>query len=50
MSVYDNGKGVTIVKKLLLLVVVVQSHTHKGTKLCVYIDFHMKMCIGITFL
>ena len=39
---------------ILVVVVVVQSHTHNpltalaiSTKLCEYIDFHMKMCIGI---
>ena len=38
----------------LLVVVVVQSHKHNSLtvlaismKLCEYIDFHMKMCIGI---
>ena len=38
----------------LVVVVVVQSHTHNSltglaisTNLCEYIDFHMKMCIGI---
>ena len=57
MFVYENGKGVKIVKNhftILVVVVVVQSHTHNSltglatsTKLCEYIDFHMKMCIGI---
>ena len=39
---------------ILVVVVVVQSHTHNSltglaisTKLCEYIDFHMKMCISI---
>ena len=39
---------------VVVVVVVVQSHTHNSltvhaisTKLCEYIDFHMKMCIGI---
>ena len=39
---------------VVIVVVVVQSHTHNSltvlaisTKLCEYIDFHMKMCIGI---
>ena len=52
MFVYENGKGVKIVKKyiftiLVVVVVVVQSHTHNSltvlaisTKLCEYIDFH----------
>ena len=38
----------------LVVVVVVQLHTHNSltglaisTKLCEYIDLHMKMCIGI---
>ena len=60
LCVYDNGKGVKIVKKNILqfvvvvVVVVVQLPTHNSltvlaisTKLCEYIDFHMKMCIGI---
>ena len=57
LSVYDNGKGVKIVKKnifTILVVVVVQLHMYNSltglaiiTKLCEYIDFHMKMCIGI---
>ena len=41
-------------KITILVVVVVQSHTQNSltalaisTKLCEYIDFHMKMCIGI---
>ena len=60
MCVYDNGKGVKIVKNhftILVVVVVVQINTHNSltglvisTKLCAYIDFHMKMCIGIFFL
>ena len=44
----------TIFTILVVVVVVVQSHTHNSltvlaisTKLCEYIDFHMKMCIGI---
>ena len=44
----------TLFTILHLVVVVVQSHTHNSltilaisTKLCEYIDFHMKMCIGI---
>ena len=39
---------------LVVVVVVVQSHMHNSltalaisTNLCEYIDFHMKMCIGI---
>ena len=39
---------------VVVVAVVVQSHTHNSltvlaisTKLCEYIDFHMKMCIGI---
>ena len=39
---------------LVVVVVVVQFNTHNSltrlaisTKLCEYIDFHMKMCIGI---
>ena len=39
---------------VVVVVVVVQLHTHNSltglaisTKLCEYIDFHMKMCIGI---
>ena len=39
---------------VVIVVVVVQSLTHNSltvlaisTKLCEYIDFHMKMCIGI---
>ena len=56
LCVYDNVKGVKIVKKNIftILVVVVQFNTHNSltglaisTKLCEYIDFHMKMCIGI---
>ena len=57
LCVYDNGKGVKIEKKnifTILAVVVVQLHTHNSltrlaisTKLCEYIDFHMKMCISI---
>ena len=46
----------TIFTILVVVVVVVQSHTHNpltglaiSTKLCEYIDFHMKMCIGILF-
>ena len=44
----------TILHLLVVVVVVVQLHTHNSltglvisTKLCEYIDFHMKMCIGI---
>ena len=58
MCVYDNGKGVktifTILHLVVVVVVVVQLHTHNSltglaisTKLCEYIDSHMKMCIGI---
>ena len=39
---------------VVVVVVVVQLHTHNSltifaisTKLCEYIDFHMKMCISI---
>ena len=39
---------------VVVVVVVVQLHTHNSltrlaisTKLCEYIDFHTKMCIGI---
>ena len=45
------GRKVAI---LVVVVVVVQLHMHNSltglaisTKLCEYIDFHMKMCIGI---
>ena len=45
---------VVIVIVVVVVVVVVQSHTHNSltglaisTNLCEYIDFHMKMCIGI---
>ena len=51
LCVYDNGKGEHFT---ILAVVVVQLHTHNSltrlaisTKLCEYIDFHMKMCISI---
>ena len=44
----------TIFTILVVVVVVVQLHTHNSLtglaismKLCEYIDFHMKMCIGI---
>ena len=44
----------TILHLLVVVVVVVQLHTHNSltilaisTKLCEYIEFHMKMCIGI---
>ena len=59
LCVYDNGKGVKIVKNIftILHLVVVQFNTHNSltglaisTKLCEYIDFHMKMCIGILVL
>ena len=62
LCVYDNGKGVKIEKKkniftilvVVIVVVVVQFNTHNSltglvisTKLCEYIDFHIKMCIGV---
>ena len=60
MFVYENGKVLKLKKTfftilvVVVVVVVVQSHTHNSltglgisTKLCEYIDFHMKMCIGI---
>ena len=56
LCVYDNGKGVKIENNNIftILAVVVQLHTHNSltrlaisTKLCEYIDFHMKMCISI---
>ena len=57
MCVYDNWKGVKIDIFTILVVVVVfvvQLHTHNSstvlaisTKLCEYIDFHMKTCISI---
>ena len=44
----------TILVVVVVVVVVVQFNTHNSltrlaisTKLCEYIDFHMKMCIGI---
>ena len=44
----------TTIFTILVVVVVVQFNTHNSltvlaisTKLCEYIDFHMKMCIGI---
>ena len=44
----------TILHLVVVVVVVVQLHMHNSltilaisTKLCEYIDFHMKMCIGI---
>ena len=53
------GKVLKLKKKnifTILAVVVVQLHTHNSltrlaisTKLCEYIDFHMKMCISILF-
>ena len=56
------GKGLKLYKTIftilvvavVVVVVVVQLHKHNSltglaisTKLCEYIDFHMKMCIGI---
>ena len=49
------GKVLKLYKTIFtILVVVVQLHTHNSltvlaisTKLCEYIYFHMKMCIGI---
>ena len=47
-------KTIFTILVVVVIVVVVQSHTHNSltalaisTKLCEYIDFHMKMCIGI---
>ena len=47
-------KNIFTILHLVVIVVVVQLHTHNSltglaisTKLCEYIDFHMKMCIGI---
>ena len=47
-------KTIFTILVVVVVVVVVQSHTHNSltvlaisTKLCEYIDFHMKMCIGI---
>ena len=44
-----------LVVVVVVVVVVVQLHTHNSltglaisTKLCEYIGFHMKMCIGIS--
>ena len=43
-----------VVIVVVVVVVVVELHTHNSltglaisTKLCEYIDFHMRMCIGI---
>ena len=47
-------KTIFTILHLVVVVVVVQFHTHNSltvlaisTKLCEYIHFHMKMCIGI---
>ena len=47
-------KTIFTILHLVVVVVVVQLHTHNSltglaisTKLCEYIDFHMKMCIGL---
>ena len=63
MCVYDKGKVLKLYNTIftilhlvvvVIVVVVVQLHTNNSltglaisTKLCEYIDFHMKMCIGI---